>query len=222
PSPRRAALRAVRPRPLRAVAAVRALRRDAPARGLHPHAARRTPDPAARRAVRRSRRDHPRRDAGVVGRGVGGRAAHGRGRDARRPGGARAGRPRGRSLAATRARRNRARRRPPPPPPTARADRRPGVRRARGPGSGGTRAMRRRRYILTAVLLLGVLGVWQVVASLPGVDHLTLASPAETARALTGDAGLLFSNAGTTLVEVGLGLAISVALGAGAAIGMHL
>ena len=82
--------------------------------------------------------------------------------------------------------------------------------------------MRRRRYILTAVLLLGVLGVWQVVASLPGVDHLTLASPAETARALTGDAGLLFSNAGTTLVEVGLGLAISVALGAGAAIGMHL
>jgi ABC-type nitrate/sulfonate/bicarbonate transport system permease component len=82
--------------------------------------------------------------------------------------------------------------------------------------------MSRRRYILSAVLLLAIVGLWQVVASLPGVDHLTLASPSETARALTNDAGLLFSNAGTTLVEVGLGLAISVALGAGAAIGMHL
>jgi len=74
--------------------------------------------------------------------------------------------------------------------------------------------MLRRRHILSAVLVAAIVGVWQVVASLPGVDHLTLASPAETWRALTNDAGLLFSNAATTLLEVALGLAIAVVLGA--------
>ena len=64
--------------------------------------------------------------------------------------------------------------------------------------------MLKRRHILSAVLLVAIVGVWQVVASLPGVDHLTLASPAETWRALTNDAGLLFSNAATTLLEVAM------------------
>lgn len=82
--------------------------------------------------------------------------------------------------------------------------------------------MLKRRYVLSALLVLAVVGIWQVVASLPGVDHLTLASPAETWRSLTGDASLLFSNAWTTLVEVLLGLAIAVAVGAAAAITMHL
>jgi len=82
--------------------------------------------------------------------------------------------------------------------------------------------MLRRRYLLSAALVFAIVGIWQVVASLPGVDHLTLASPAETWRALTNDASLLFSNAATTLLEVVLGLAIAVAGGAVAAIGMHL
>jgi ABC-type nitrate/sulfonate/bicarbonate transport system permease component len=63
---------------------------------------------------------------------------------------------------------------------------------------------------------------WQAVASLPGVDNLTLASPLETARALQRDWSLLMDNAGVTLVEVLLGLAISVACGAGFAVAMHL
>jgi NitT/TauT family transport system permease protein/putative hydroxymethylpyrimidine transport system permease protein len=54
------------------------------------------------------------------------------------------------------------------------------------------------------------------------VDDLTLASPAETARALGDDSSLLASNAWTTLQEVLLGLALAVAAGVAAAVAMHL
>jgi ABC-type nitrate/sulfonate/bicarbonate transport system permease component len=79
-----------------------------------------------------------------------------------------------------------------------------------------------RRPLLTVLLLLAFLGLWQLVASLPGVDSLIVASPLQTAEALGDDAGLLFENAGVTLVEVLLGLAAALLLGAGAAIGMHV
>jgi ABC-type nitrate/sulfonate/bicarbonate transport system permease component len=78
------------------------------------------------------------------------------------------------------------------------------------------------RFVLAAALLcLFVLG-WQGVASLHSVDDLTLASPVETLHALRDDRSLLIDNAGVTLVEVLLGLAISVAAGVVFAIGMHL
>jgi len=73
-----------------------------------------------------------------------------------------------------------------------------------------------------ALLLAAFVGVWQLVASLPSVDDLTLASPAETARALHDDWSLLMDNAGTTLVEVLLGLAIAVVAGLVFAVAMHL
>jgi ABC-type nitrate/sulfonate/bicarbonate transport system permease component len=79
-----------------------------------------------------------------------------------------------------------------------------------------------RRWLLTGTLLLAALGAWQGVASLPGVDDLTLASPVETARALGDDSSLLFSNAWTTLEEVLLGLAVAVAIGLAAAVLLHL
>ena len=79
-----------------------------------------------------------------------------------------------------------------------------------------------RRRALTAVLLAAFVGLWQLVASLPGVDSLIVASPVETARALGDDASLLLDAAGVTLVEVLLGLGLSLAVGAGAAIGMHV
>jgi len=78
-----------------------------------------------------------------------------------------------------------------------------------------------RRHWLTVVVLLALIGIWQAVASLPGVD-LTLASPVQTVRAMVDDRGLLFHNAWITLVEVLLGLAIAVAAGTAAAVGMHL
>jgi ABC-type nitrate/sulfonate/bicarbonate transport system permease component len=73
------------------------------------------------------------------------------------------------------------------------------------------------------VLLLALfVGAWQIVASLPGVDRLILSSPGETARALGDDSSLLLDNAWVTLVEVLLGLAAAIALGAAAAVGMPL
>jgi NitT/TauT family transport system permease protein len=79
-----------------------------------------------------------------------------------------------------------------------------------------------RRTAITAALVLAALALWQGVASLPGVDDLTLASPVETGRALGDDWGLLMDNAWTTLEEVLLGLAAAVALGVLAAVLMHL
>jgi ABC-type nitrate/sulfonate/bicarbonate transport system permease component len=79
-----------------------------------------------------------------------------------------------------------------------------------------------RRHALSALLLVGAIAAWQGVASLPGVDSLTLASPAETWHSLLTDTSLLLTNAWTTLQEVLLGLAAAVALGAGAAVAMHL
>jgi putative hydroxymethylpyrimidine transport system permease protein len=79
-----------------------------------------------------------------------------------------------------------------------------------------------RRALLVALLLAAFVGVWQLVASLHSVDDLTLASPAETARALHDDWSLLMDNARTTLIEVLLGLAIAVVAGLVFAVAMHL
>lgn len=79
-----------------------------------------------------------------------------------------------------------------------------------------------RRYAMVVLLLAGFVALWQGVASLHAVDDLTLASPVETFKALRDDWSLLMDNAGTTLVEVLLGLAIAVAVGVGFALAMHL
>jgi ABC-type nitrate/sulfonate/bicarbonate transport system permease component len=63
---------------------------------------------------------------------------------------------------------------------------------------------------------------WQGIASLDSVDDLTLASPVETFDALRDDWSLLMDNARVTLIEVVLGLAISVVAGMLFAISMHL
>ena len=78
------------------------------------------------------------------------------------------------------------------------------------------------RFVLAAALLCLFVLAWQGAASLHSVDDLTLASPVETLDALRDDWSLLWDNAGVTLVEVVLGLAISVAAGVLFAIGMHL
>jgi len=79
-----------------------------------------------------------------------------------------------------------------------------------------------RRYLFAGLLLALFVLAWQGVATLHSVDNLTLASPVETFHALRDDWSLLMDNAGVTLVEVLLGLAISVAAGAGFAIAMHV
>jgi ABC-type nitrate/sulfonate/bicarbonate transport system permease component len=79
-----------------------------------------------------------------------------------------------------------------------------------------------RRIWPSALLLALVILAWQGVASLPSIDNLTLASPVETWHSLVRDRGLLFDEAGTTAVEIVLGLAISIALGVVLAVAMHL
>ena len=79
-----------------------------------------------------------------------------------------------------------------------------------------------RRRAPAVLLALLALAAWQGVASLPGVDDLTLASPAEVAGALARDWPLLLDNLRVTAIEVVLGLLVSVVLGAGAAVAMHL
>jgi putative hydroxymethylpyrimidine transport system permease protein len=79
----------------------------------------------------------------------------------------------------------------------------------------------RRGVLATGLIVLFVLA-WQGLASLHSVDDLTLASPVETFDALRDDWTLLMDNARVTLVEVLLGLAISVVAGMLFAVSMHL
>jgi ABC-type nitrate/sulfonate/bicarbonate transport system permease component len=79
-----------------------------------------------------------------------------------------------------------------------------------------------KRVIPPLILLLLVILAWQAVASIPSIDNLTLASPVETWHSLVHDRSLLFDEAGITFVEVVLGLAISVVLGFGLGVAMHL
>jgi ABC-type nitrate/sulfonate/bicarbonate transport system permease component len=79
-----------------------------------------------------------------------------------------------------------------------------------------------KRYLPAAGLLVAFVLIWQGVASLPGVDNLTLASPVETWHSLRVDHALLLSNMWVTLEEVALGLLIAVVLGVGSAVLMHM
>jgi NitT/TauT family transport system permease protein/putative hydroxymethylpyrimidine transport system permease protein len=78
------------------------------------------------------------------------------------------------------------------------------------------------RVLLALALVCLFVLAWQGVATLDSVDDLTLASPAETFDALRDDRSLLLDNARVTLVEVLLGLALSVVAGAVFAVAMHL
>jgi ABC-type nitrate/sulfonate/bicarbonate transport system permease component len=79
-----------------------------------------------------------------------------------------------------------------------------------------------KRWISAGVLLALFIAAWQAVASVHGVDNLTLASPVETWHSLRVDRALLISNMWVTLEEVLLGLGIALVAGAGSAILMHM
>ena len=79
-----------------------------------------------------------------------------------------------------------------------------------------------RRTLLAAGLLGLFVALWAWVASWGSVDDLTLASPGETLDAFADNRALLLDNAWVTLVEVVLGLALSVVAGVLFAVSMHL
>jgi putative hydroxymethylpyrimidine transport system permease protein len=85
----------------------------------------------------------------------------------------------------------------------------------------------RRRWVLPGVLLVGLVGAWQVAASsgfladVLGLEEFLVPSPAEIASALWESRELLAENAWVTLKEILLGLGCALLAGVGVAVAMR-
>jgi putative hydroxymethylpyrimidine transport system permease protein len=71
------------------------------------------------------------------------------------------------------------------------------------------------------LLVLTLLGIWELYVDLGGVDPLVLPSPHAVAKALYTDRSLLWSNFLVTAREVMLGSLVALVLGLALAIGIH-
>lgn len=76
--------------------------------------------------------------------------------------------------------------------------------------------------IRAAVLVIALLGAWELYADLGGVDSFLLPAPHQVAQALYDDRGLLWTNFTVTAEEVVLGIAVAAAAGLACAIAIHL
>jgi NitT/TauT family transport system permease protein/putative hydroxymethylpyrimidine transport system permease protein len=75
--------------------------------------------------------------------------------------------------------------------------------------------------MMAAVLIVALLGAWQLYADLGNVDDFILPSPSEVASALWDDRGLLWDNLLVTAQEVALGILAAVVLGCACAVALH-
>ena len=82
--------------------------------------------------------------------------------------------------------------------------------------------MKARTILLPALLLLVLLGAWELYARLGPLDPLILPAPDQIASSLWHDRGLLWDNLAVTGREVLLGILVSVVAGVGCAIAIHL
>jgi putative hydroxymethylpyrimidine transport system permease protein len=73
-----------------------------------------------------------------------------------------------------------------------------------------------------ALLVVGLLGGWELYADLGGVDPFLLPAPSDVASSLWTDRGLLWDNFTVTAGEVLLGIAVSLAAGVALALAIHL
>lgn len=73
-----------------------------------------------------------------------------------------------------------------------------------------------------ALLVLVLLGAWELYAELGGIDQFLLPAPSDVAASLWTDRGLLWDNFTVTAGEVLLGIAVSVAAGVALAVAIHL
>jgi ABC-type nitrate/sulfonate/bicarbonate transport system permease component len=80
----------------------------------------------------------------------------------------------------------------------------------------------RLKLILPVVLLLALLGAWELYARLGPLDPLILPAPDQIATSLWNDRGLLWDNLAVTGREVLLGILVSVVAGVACAVGIHL
>jgi putative hydroxymethylpyrimidine transport system permease protein len=96
------------------------------------------------------------------------------------------------------------------------------------PLPASTRAPRRRarplgsRLLAPFVLLLALLGAWELYVVLSGVQRELLPAPHEVASAIWHGGAPLWRNFAVTAEEVLLGLALALAVGFGLAVAMHL
>jgi ABC-type nitrate/sulfonate/bicarbonate transport system permease component len=73
-----------------------------------------------------------------------------------------------------------------------------------------------------ALVVLAVLGAWELYADAGSVDNFILPAPTEVAQALWHDRGLLWDNLLVTMQEVVLGLLLALAAGVLLAVALHL
>ena len=73
-----------------------------------------------------------------------------------------------------------------------------------------------------ALLVLALLGGWELYADLGGIDQFLLPAPSDVATSLWTDRGLLWDNFTVTAGEVLLGIAVSLAAGVALAVAIHL
>ena len=79
-----------------------------------------------------------------------------------------------------------------------------------------------KRWLPPALVVLVLVAVWEAIVRAGVVDPLLLPAPTHVVEALWTDRGLLASDLLTTTYEVVIGLALSLVLGAGLAVAMHL
>ncbi len=85
-----------------------------------------------------------------------------------------------------------------------------------------------KRWLLPSLLLIGLIGAWQVAASTGAIAHalhiedFLVPSPAEIAESLWQNRSLLAENAWVTLKEVLIGFGCALVAGIGFAVAMHL
>jgi len=73
-----------------------------------------------------------------------------------------------------------------------------------------------------ALLVLALLGGWELYADLGGIDQFLLPAPSDVAASLWTDRGLLWDNFTVTAGEVLLGIAVSLVAGVLLAVAIHL
>jgi NitT/TauT family transport system permease protein/putative hydroxymethylpyrimidine transport system permease protein len=78
------------------------------------------------------------------------------------------------------------------------------------------------RLLPAALLVLALLGGWELYVDLAGVEEAVLPAPHEIASALWSNRSLIWHNFGVTAEEVALGLALALAAGLALAVLVHL
>lgn len=76
--------------------------------------------------------------------------------------------------------------------------------------------------LMSAAIVLALLGAWELYVRLGSVDALLLPAPSAIAEAIVEDRATLWSNLTVTAAEVGLGILLALAVGLGLAIALHL